>query len=190
MLIHLVLSMHFATLQPLILEELLQQICSLIRSKYVRRRVEVYRLYLLILMEFMKNNLEDVTNYLKNKNIYEEIFHILYESENVYLGDIPTKIFVLCQLMLLSNPNFDRSYSDNSFKLVISMLRVSCNKIQSQTSRTANLEEGKEDSSSGVGTEDDGDTQEEKFYKLLMTPYRTLDELAYFQQTIRALRSN
>jgi len=111
---------------------------------------------------------------------------ILYESDSVYSGDVPSKIFVLCQLNLLSNPNFDQANSNKSFKMVISLLRMRWERVQEQA-ETRNVDQ---DDSSEVDTNSQEEPQDATFYKLLMTPYRQPDELAYFQQIIRGLRAN
>lgn len=57
---------------------MLRQCCSLIVIKYVRRKLEVYRLYMLIVLEFLKNDIDSTVGFMKNANIYDQIMPILY----------------------------------------------------------------------------------------------------------------
>jgi hypothetical protein len=56
LLLNLILEVKFKVVEPSTLETILGQTCNLIRIKYVRRKAHIYTLYLLIVLEFMKNN--------------------------------------------------------------------------------------------------------------------------------------
>lgn len=52
-----------------------------------------------------------------------------------YEGEVPSKIFVMCQLTLLNHPHFDQTYSNSSFKLVIHLLKIRYERIKNEQNK-------------------------------------------------------